>query len=219
MYAMSMHDSDPVRSAGMPSDLLDDDTAVELVAPRLMLVDDEPNILNSLRRAINGMPAALFGGRPVVETFDDPRKALARAGECAFDLVLSDYRMPNLNGVQFLGEIKKLQPGAARLILSGFADLTALVAAINDVQIFRFIAKPWDDYDIGASIAQALEHRKLQQENIRLANLVRVQQGLLSDRDVALQALERRYPGLTQVKRGADGSIDLDLDMDMDDES
>ncbi len=183
--------------------------------PRLLLVDDEPNILNSLRRALNSMPPALFGGKPIVETFEDPRLALLRASECAFDLVLSDYRMPHLNGVAFLSEFKKIQPAACRLILSGFADLNALVAAINDVQIFRFIAKPWDDYDLGASIAQALEHRRLQQENVRLADRIRIQDSIVSRQELELQRLEQNYPGLTQVKRCADGSIDLDLGEDI----
>ncbi len=211
MYAI---DTFSTASAG-PDDCAEYTQPALLTPPRILLVDDEPNILNSLRRALNAMPPALFGGRPTVETFDDPRMALLRGSECAFDLVLSDYRMPHLNGVAFLSEFKKIQPTACRLILSGFADLNALVAAINDVQIFRFIAKPWDDYDIGASIAQALEHRRLQQENARLADLVRLQNGRLSKQELMLQRLERSYPGLTQVKRAADGSIDLDLGEDL----
>lgn len=183
-------------------------------APRLLLVDDEPNILNSLRRSIQTMPPALFGGRPQVEVFDDPLKALARASEQAFDLVISDYRMPGIDGVEFLSRLIKLQPSIARLILSGYADMQAVVAAVNRTQICRFISKPWDDQALGSAIGQALENRRLQVENKRLADLLRVQQGELSASRVALQRMEQLYPGLTQVKRDADGAIELDWEDD-----
>ncbi len=187
---------------------------VSPVAPRLLLVDDEQNILSSLRRSIQTMPPALFGGRPQVEVFDDPLKALARAGEQAFDLVISDYRMPGIDGVEFLSRLIKLQPSIARLILSGYADMQAVVAAVNRTQICRFISKPWDDQALGSAIGQALENRRLQVENKRLADLLRVQQGELSASRVALQRMEQLYPGLTQVKRDADGAIELDWEDD-----
>lgn len=180
--------------------------------PRLMLVDDEPNILNSLRRALNAMPADTFGGHPTVETFSSPAHALARAQEVAFDLVISDYRMPGMDGVTFLEKLIEIQPNIARMILSGYADLSALVGAINRAQIVRFIAKPWDEIDLEMSIRQALSHRALLMENARLADLVRVQQGRLSRTEMAIKQMEERYPGITKVKRGADGAIELDLD-------
>jgi two-component system, probable response regulator PhcQ len=181
---------------------------------RIMIVDDEPNVLNSLRRAINAMPGHLFGGKLVVETFDDPNLALERATECAFDLVISDFRMPNLDGVEFLTRMIAIQPGVARIMLSGYADLKALVAAINQVQVFRFIAKPWNDYDLGASMAQALEHSRLLSDNQRLADLVRSQEGKISEQELELRRWEQACPGLTQIQRGEDGSVYLEWDED-----
>lgn len=69
---------------------------------KIMLVDDEPNILNSLRRVIHAMPWGAVGDSVTVETFNSPPAALARAREHAFDLVISDYRMPEMDGVAFL---------------------------------------------------------------------------------------------------------------------
>ena len=179
--------------------------------PKIMLVDDEPNILNSLRRAINAMPWDAVGEKLVVEAFSSPLSALERAQENAFDLVISDYRMPDMDGVSFLQRLIELQPDISRLILSGYADLQAVINAINKVQIFRFISKPWEDYDLTSSITQALAVRRLQLENQRLADQVRVQQGQLTRHELELRRLEKMYPGLTRIKREADGSIDLDL--------
>ncbi len=182
--------------------------------PRIMLVDDEPNVLTSLRRAINTMPPQLFGGQLVIETFDDPRHALERAGECAFELVISDFRMPDMDGVQFLTQLIEIQPRIARIMLSGYADLKALVAAINEVQVFRFVAKPWSNFELGAAMAQALESSRLLAENQRLADLVRLQDGRISAQELELERWERACPGLTRIDRGADGSVNLDWDDD-----
>ena len=182
--------------------------------PRIMLVDDEPNVLSSLRRAINMMPPLLFGGTATIEVFDEPERALERAAECAFDLVITDFRMPDVDGVQFLARLLKIQPQIARIMLSGYADLKALMSAINQVQVFRFIAKPWNNRELGAAIAQALEHARILAENQRLADLVRVQEGLISAQEVELQRWEQSCPGLTKIQRGADGSVYLDWDDD-----
>ncbi|GMU43201.1 MAG: response regulator [Xanthomonadales bacterium] len=179
---------------------------------RVILVDDEPNILSSLRRALVAMPVETFGGSLSLETFTNPLMALARAREQPFDLVISDYRMPEMDGVSFLVQLRELQPDIARLILSGYADLGALIEAINRAQIHRFLAKPWDEADLRLAIQQALAHRALLMENARLADLVRVQQGKLTRTALALKRLEQENPGITRVKRAEDGGIELDFE-------
>lgn len=180
--------------------------------PKIMLVDDERNILSSLRRAITSMPWAAVNERVDIETFESPLAALARAREHAFDLVVSDYRMPEMDGVAFLEQLIKLQPDIARIILSGYADINAVIGAINRAQIFRFVAKPWEECELNSAIVEALERRRLILENARLADTVRVQEGKLSLQEVAMKELEQRYPGITRINRAADGSIDLELD-------
>lgn len=181
---------------------------------RIMLVDDEQNILNALRRLF-ASPSSQDAGSPKfeVETFISPQQALGRAEEgVVFDLVISDYRMPEMDGVAFLKAFKSIQPNAERLILSGYADLNALVGAINEAQIFRFITKPWHDYELKSAVAQALAHRSLLLENQRLADQVRLQLGVISKQEEALKRLEEEMPGITKVHWGEDGSVMLDED-------
>ncbi len=175
---------------------------------RIMLVDDEPNILKALRRTLG---TRITDGHDTfeiqVEFFDQPEAALERAQDAKFDLVMSDYRMPAMDGVTFLKAFRALQPNAVRLILSGYADLSAVIGAINEAQIYRFINKPWQDYEVGATLTQALAYQNLLLENQRLADLVRVQEGTLSRQEQELRRLEEETPGITQVNWGPDGSI------------
>ncbi|MCL4471801.1 MAG: response regulator [Sulfuricella sp.] len=179
---------------------------------RIMLVDDEQNILNALRRLFTSSAFHEAGGEKYqVETFVSPRLALQRAGDgVTFDLVISDYRMPEMDGVVFLKAFRQVQPHAERLILSGYADLEALVGAINEAQIFRFIAKPWHDYELKSAVVQALAHRDLLRDNQRLADQVRLQSGTISKQEMALRRLEEESPGITKVHWGEDGSVIFD---------
>ena len=180
------------------------------MSERILLVDDEPQVLSALQRLMrHGLrDAASVPYR--VETFTSADAALARAAEVGFALAVSDYRMPGLNGIEFLRALRELQPECGRIILSGYADLNALVAAINEVGISRFVSKPWTDFELLSAIQQALSLRELTLENQRLADEVRLQRGLLSAHDAELRRLERMEPGLTRVKWGQDGSFILE---------
>ena len=153
-----------------------------------------------------------------VDTFDKPAAAVERAAHMPFDLILTDYRMPVMDGVALLKEIRALQPDAARLILSGYADLNVLISAINEVEIYRFIAKPWNDYELVAAIGQALHNRDLMLENRHLADKARVNQGKLTAEALEARRLEALEPGITKVNWAADGSVMLDPEFqDLDD--
>lgn len=120
---------------------------------RILLVDDERNILNALQRELKDDYE--------VEAFSSPVEALIRCNNASFDLVISDYKMPEMDGVTFLRKLGNIQPDAARLLLSGQVDIDALVSAINETHIFRFLVKPWDKIELKNSIEQALAFRKV----------------------------------------------------------
>lgn len=138
---------------------------------RIMIVDDEPGVLSALRRLLKLVPCAY--GRSAyqleVETFTSPLAALERARTADFDVFLADYRMPEMDGVQFLHAVMALQPDAARLIFSGYADLNAFADAVDGAHIYRFLSKPWNDYLLVSAIAEALNYRDLVLENRQLA--------------------------------------------------
>lgn len=179
---------------------------------RIMLVDDEENILKALRRLLTITPCIYDGieYKIRVDCFSTADEALEFARHNAVDLVLSDYRMPRKDGVTFLKEFKEIQPNAARLILSGYADLNAVIGAINEAQIYRFINKPWNDYELVSSIAQALAYRNLMLENLHLADKARVDNGAMSPQELERKRLEEQEPGITSVNWGPDGSVIFD---------
>lgn len=173
---------------------------------RLLLVDDEPNILRALERQLRGISR---GDGPAyrIECCADPRAALRRAEAAAFDLVMSDYRMPDMDGVAFLRAFRKLQPNAARLILSGQTDLAGMIGAINEAGIMRFLAKPWEEAELVFAVEHALRERALLLENQRLADELRASLNVVARQEAELMRLERECPGITRVNWGADGSI------------
>lgn len=127
----------------------------------ILVVDDEQNVLNALRRELSDVYR--------VETFTSPQEALQRARETEFALVVSDYRMPDMDGVTFLEHFGQMQPDAVRLVLSGQTDMDALIKAVNLTHIYRFLSKPWNSAELKADIRQGLEYRDAILESRRCA--------------------------------------------------
>lgn len=140
---------------------------------RVLVVDDEPGIVNAVRRELSA--PGLSGMGFEIETFTDPLAALERARNQTFAAVISDYRMPEMNGLALLTALGEIQPDCARIVLSGQTDFDALVRMINETHIYRFIPKPWSTYFLRNSLAQAIGLRQATLDNRRLAGLLRQQ--------------------------------------------
>ena len=142
--------------------------------PRLLLVDDEPGILSSLRRLL----------RPIgytIHTAESGKAGLEILEREPVDLVISDMRMPEMDGARFLEQVRQRWPATTRILLTGYADVTSTIDAINRGEIFRYIAKPWDDNDLTLIVRDALERQRLQNENARLLTLTQAQNDELKD--------------------------------------
>ncbi len=147
----------------------------------LLFVDDEPNILSALRR--------LF--RPLgykIHTAEGGAEGLALLEQEPVDLVISDMRMPNMDGAQFLEQVRQKWPDTMRILLTGYADVSSTIAAINKGEIYRYIAKPWDDNDITLLVKHALERKDLEQEKRRLEELTLRQNDELKELNANLEA-------------------------------
>ena len=175
---------------------------------QIMLVDDEPNILAALRRVLSARQRFEMADMQChISAFTEPELALQYAEAHELDLVISDYRMPGLDGVQLLTALRVIQPQAIRIILSGYADLKTLIAAINDAHIYRFLSKPWSDYDLKMVVAQALRFRQIVLENERLQEKVRRDEAKLQCLEQELRRLEQASPGITQLRWGNNGDV------------
>jgi len=173
----------------------------------LLIVDDEPNVLNALRRMCLNRTMLPAIPDPSVTAFTSPLEAIDYLRDHPVDLVISDFRMPDMDGATFLTRVKALRPDTARIILSACADLDGIARAINEAGIFRFVSKPWSDPELKAAIVDVLAFRSLQLENRRLANEVRHQRLAISRQQLELERLERESPGITRVEWSEDGGV------------
>ena len=136
--------------------------------PKVVLVDDEDMVLTSIRTLL------LMEGEHDVESFTNPSLAVEYLQANAVDLVVSDYMMPGMNGIQLLGHARRLQPEVARVLLTGHADKGSAIQAINEVALFQYLEKPWDNAQLLLVIQQAvgrtLLFRQLQSKIAELDN-------------------------------------------------
>jgi two-component system, probable response regulator PhcQ len=168
---------------------------------RLLLVDDEPNVLAALTRAIRTHAAFCDVD---IETFVDPYEALKRCSLAKFDVVVSDFRMPQLTGIEFLQALKEIAPDTVRIILSASTEFDTVRAAINEAAVFRFISKPWEIDDFFSQLGEAFA---LRAETVRAWQAP--DQPQLSAHVRLLEKLEQEEPGLTKVNWGPNGEIIL----------
>ena len=162
----------------------------------VLVVDDDAEMLGILTRLLREE------GYEVV-ALQDAEEAAHRLGREPFDVILSDYAMPRMNGVDLLRRARLVCPGALRILLTGQPDLAVAVDAINRGEVYRFMTKPFNPQELRLNLRLACEQLALQRENVRLLAEVRKRDGLL-DR------LERAYPGITRIRRTADGTILID---------
>ena len=117
----------------------------------ILLVDDEEMVLTSIRSFL----AIETDYR--VHTFTSPVKALRELDRFNIDLVISDYLMPDMDGITFLGKVKERFPQVPRILLTGYADKENAIKAINDVGLYQYIEKPWNNDDLKLIIRNGLE--------------------------------------------------------------
>jgi signal transduction histidine kinase len=134
---------------------------------RLLFVDDEPLALNLAKRVFE--PESDIE----VHSTTSAQRGLEIAMLHDIDLVITDQRMPEMDGLQFLARMREVRPGALRILLTAFPDTSVALKAINEGLVYRFVLKPWDTDDMRVTVRRALETKRLSDENERLISQVR----------------------------------------------
>ncbi|BBO67110.1 hypothetical protein DSCA_10400 [Desulfosarcina alkanivorans] len=131
----------------------------------LLCIDDEQNILNALKRLLRKETFRVLTG-------NSGREGLKILSENEVHVVVSDQRMPEMNGTEFLKKVKDAYPEAIRIILTGYTDVDSISEAINEGHLYKFFLKPWNDQNLKLEIRQAMEQYDLVQDNKRLHDQV-----------------------------------------------
>ena len=117
----------------------------------ILLVDDEEMVLTSIRSFLT------IETDYQTFTYTPPVKALEKLDHQRVDLVISDYLMPEMDGISFLGQVKQKYPQVPRILLTGYADKENAIKAINDVGLYQYIENPWNNEDLKLIIRNGLE--------------------------------------------------------------
>ncbi|MES2768838.1 MAG: response regulator [Bdellovibrionota bacterium] len=143
--------------------------------PLIFYVDDEPHNLTVFEAAL--------GDEWEVLTFDNPMQALKEMDKKTPWIIVSDQRMPNISGVEFLELSMKLHPNAVRMIVTGYSDENLVVESVRRAKVFDYIRKPWDYDDLEKSLARGIEFYKTDTERIRLQEEVKKREEELKTRN------------------------------------
>ncbi|TMA26331.1 MAG: response regulator [Deltaproteobacteria bacterium] len=160
----------------------------------ILVVDDEEHVRESL--------SAVLGREGyVVHLADSGERGLQLLKEQpVIQLVISDYNMPGMNGVEFLKLIRERHPNVVRIMLTGDPDPQTIIRSINEGEVYRFIKKPWDNTLLRVTVYFAFETIQLEEENRRLIAALRRQVNVLRD-------LEREFPYLSALARDEDAAL------------
>jgi DNA-binding NtrC family response regulator len=152
----------------------------------ILFVDDETNVLNALRRTLRKSNYNLYFA-------PGPQEALELLEENHIDLLVSDYLMPDMDGLNFLQSVKELYPEIIRVLLTGHADIQIAIQAINQGEVARILTKPWNDDELKITLRHIFDYAKLRRENQILLDMVSKQKKLLEE-------IEKQHPGITFLK-------------------
>ena len=163
---------------------------------RILCVDDERQVLLALARIFMNDAYEIL----TASSGKEGLKLLQAAGQV--QVVIADYRMPRMNGVEFLKEVCKSHPDTVRIVISGYEDTASVVASINEGQIYRFIPKPWIDDELRMIVANALKTFEVRRRNAELAEELLRKNEELKELNVKLEQLViERSTELTRQNR------------------
>lgn len=190
---------------------MSDDVVNESPQLSLLLIDDEANILNALKR--------LLRKEYSIVTFTNGHEALAYLAENPIDIIMSDMRMPEMDGAEFLTKSREIHPNAVRLLLTGYSDMESTITAINEGGVYTYIGKPWENEELKLTLAKAAENYSLKKQaktltdklatannelatvNDDLATLNESLEEKVNQRTAALNASKQKLTGTLNIQK------------------
>ena len=151
----------------------------------ILCVDDEKNILSSLRRLL----------RPEgyeIQLANSGAEGLDILSKMPIDMVISDMRMPEMNGAQFLEKVYELYPDTVRILLTGYSEISSTIDAINKGNIYKYISKPWEEHDLKLTLRNALAARNMKKERDELLLITKKQNDELKAFNNNLESLVKQ---------------------------
>jgi len=158
---------------------------------KILVVDDERAVRLALKKCLSREGY-------LVEECEDPREAVGIIEKEGIELVICDYQMPGMLGIDVLRKVKLVKPSVIRIMLTGNADLDMAIRAINEGEIYRFLVKPWDNNELVRVVRLALEERTGAPEP--------------DVAETARRDLERSHPGISSVERDERGAVVISSD-------
>ena len=153
---------------------------------KILIVDDEPSVLNSLKRTLRKEHDVILS--------QDGFSAIQVLNEQEIAVIIADQRMPKMNGVTLLEKAMEIQPDTARILVTGYSDIQAVINAINEGNVYYYIHKPWEPEDVRLIIRQAIDRYNLIQTNRSLVAEIEETNRRLSDENLLLtKDAEKRY--------------------------
>jgi DNA-binding NtrC family response regulator len=150
----------------------------------VLVLDDEPLITQTLGALLEEVDSVN------VTTHNSPAEAIAALGRRSYRVVISDFLMPEMDGLSFLKKVRELQPGASRILLTGYADKQNAIRSINEVGLYHYIEKPWDNEAFLLVLRNAIERAALIEElDRKMQHLTEKDRSLGELRDRLLKAI------------------------------
>lgn len=166
-----------------------------MVENKILIVDDEPSVVAAIKRALMDDDYQIFTAGNAAEGLEVLKKQ-------PIHVIISDEKMPGMQGAEFLALVRRQFPDIIRIILTGQASMNAAMKAINECEIYRFLLKPWDDMELRLTVQSAADKYNMEEENRRLLKIIKHQA-------LDMKMLEREFPEIATLERDKDGRISL----------
>jgi DNA-binding NtrC family response regulator len=158
-----------------------------------LVVDDEELFIEYIKSMLSGESYN-------VVTASNGKQGLEILKKQSVNLVISEYKIPLMNGLEFLEKVRIIYPDILTVMVTDQADINLAIKAVNEAGVYKFLLKPWDDIDFKNTIKRTLESLQVIKERDELIRKVKTHEATLKD-------LEKRYPGITKVEKDEDGYI------------